>query len=520
MTARLNAVDRLVAWMDPQRGLARLRGRTLLAHYEAARPIPQRKFRRDGGSPNQLVEKGAVPLRNQMRYLDRNHDLVVGSLDVLVNNTVGAQGIGVEFQPRTLTGEIHTDYAKALSSAWRDWQRRPEVRWQHSYARCQRLLARTLYRDGEAFAQRVTGRMPGLDHGTTVPYSLELFEADMVPMDYTDESRGIKQGIQRNTWGRPTGYWLYKGHPSETISLRPDLKVIPAARMLHLAHLQRIGQLRGVTRYASVIGRIEDIKDYEESERIAAKVAAMLTGYVKRQAPDGGGYEGPLKDDNGNDIHRQIALSPGTIIDTLAVGEEIGLIDSKRPNPNLITFRNGQLRAFAAGISASYSSVSRNYDGTYSSQRQELVEQWVHYACLTDDFVGMAVQPVVEDFIEAAHLSHVVPCPKDVMPGTANDVLYVAPSMPWIDMAKEATAWLTLSQAGFISEVEVIRKAGRNPDTVLEQVAEWRRKVKEKDLRFSSDVTNQNASGLPSPPKQGSAPSRSNNDDQEDNADE
>jgi capsid protein len=106
------------------------------------------------------------------------------------------------------------------------------------------------------------------------------------------------------------------------------------------------------------------------------------------------------------------------------------------------------------------------------------------------------------------------------MPGTANDVLYVAPSMPWIDMAKEATAWLTLSQAGFISEVEVIRKAGRNPDTVLEQVAEWRRKVKEKDLRFSSDVTNQNASGLPSPPKQGAATTPSNKDDQENNADE
>jgi lambda family phage portal protein len=520
MGARLNPVDRLVAWLDPQRGLSRLRNRTLLAHYEAARPNPQRKFRKDGGSPNHLVEQGAVPLRNQMRYLDRNHDLVVGSLDVLVNNTVGANGIGVEFQPRRPNGEIHAEYAAALSDAWRDWQRRPEVRWQHSYARCQRLLARTLYRDGEAFAQRLLGKVPGLDHGTAVPYSLELIEPDFVPMDFNESARGIRQGIQHNTWMRPTGYWVSKTDPGEVTTLKPDLKVVEAQRMLHLAHLSRIGQLRGVTRFASVIGRIEDIKDYEESERIAAKVAAMLTGYVKRQAPDGGGYEGPLKDDNGNDIQRQIALSPGTIIDTLAVGEEIGLIDSKRPNPNLITFRNGQLRAFAAGISASYSSVSRNYDGTYSSQRQELVEQWVHYACLTDDFVGMAVQPVVEDFIQAADYSGVVPCPKDVMPGTANDVLYVAPSMPWIDMAKEATAWLTLSQAGFISEVEVIRKAGRNPDTVLEQVAEWRRKVKEKDLRFSSDVTNQNASGLPSPPKQGDAPSPSNTDDQEDNADE
>lgn len=512
MAAHLNPVDRLVAWLDPQRGLARLRNRTLLAHYEAARPNPQRKFRKDGGSPNHLVEQGAVPLRNQMRYLDRNHDLVVGSLDVLVNNTVGAHGIGVEFQPRTPNGEIHADYAAALSAAWRDWQRRPEVRWQHSYARCQRLLARTLYRDGEAFAQRLSGRVAGLDHGTAVPYSLELIEPDLVPMDHNDAARGIRQGIQYNAWVRPTGYWISKTHPGEATTLRQDLKVVPADRMLHLAHLSRIGQLRGVTRFASVIGRIEDIKDYEESERIAAKVAAMLTGYVKRQAPDGGGYEGPLKDDNGNDLPRQVGLSPGTIIDTLAVGEEIGLIDSKRPNPNLITFRNGQLRAFAAGISASYSSISRNYDGTYSSQRQELVEQWVHYACLTDDFVSMAVQPMVEDFIRAADLSNVVPMPADLKPGTHDDVLYVAPSMPWIDMAKEATAWLTLSQAGFISEVEVIRKAGRNPDTVLEQIASWRKKVEEKELRFSSDVRHQNASGLPSPPKQ--------NDDQANNEEE
>jgi lambda family phage portal protein len=512
MTARLNPVDRLVAWLDPQRGLARLRNRTLLSHYEAARPNPQRKFRKDGGSPNHLVEQGAVPLRNQMRYLDRNHDLVVGALDVLVHNTVGANGIGVEFQPRRPNGEIHAEYAAALSDAWRDWQRRPEVRWQHSYARCQRLLARTLYRDGEAFAQRLLGKVPGLDHGTAVPYSLELIEPDFVPMDFNDSARGIRQGIQHNTWMRPTGYWVSKTHPGEVTTLKPDLKVVEAKRMLHLAHLSRIGQLRGVTRFASVIGRIEDIKDYEESERIAAKVAAMLTGYVKRQAPDGSGYEGPLKDDDGNNLPRQVGLSPGTIIDTLAVGEEIGLIDSKRPNPNLITFRNGQLRAFAAGISASYSSVSRNYDGTYSSQRQELVEQWVHYACLTDDFVSMAVQPMVEDFIRAADLSNVVPMPADLKPGTHDDVLYVAPSMPWIDMAKEATAWLTLSQAGFISEVEVIRKAGRNPDTVLEQIASWRKKVEEKELRFSSDVRHQNASGLPSAPKQ--------NDDQIDNEEE
>ena len=67
------------------------------------------------------------------------------------------------------------------------------------------------------------------------------------------------------------------------------------------------------------------------------------------------------------------------IIDGLSVGEEIGLIDTKRPNPNVALFRQGQCGR-RRGIGASYSSISRD-NGIYSAQRQELgFEQWVHYA--------------------------------------------------------------------------------------------------------------------------------------------
>ncbi len=491
----LNAIDRLVAWLDPKRGLQRLAARTQLAHYEAARPSKQRKFRRDGGAPDGLVAQGAVPVRNQMRYLERNHDLVHGALETLVNNTVGPSGIGVEFQPRRMDGTIHTEYAQALADAWRDWCRRPEVTHQHSAAKVQRLLCRTWLRDGEAFAQRLMGTVPLLDHGTLVPYSLELLEPDMVPMDHDDGDR-IRQGIERNSWGRPVAYWLYRTHPGEAYSAKAStaLKRVAAERMLRVAKIERIGQLRGISAFATVITRLEDIKDYEESERIAAKVAAMLTGYVKRTSPDQG-YEAPTANEDGTIPTRDLSLSPGMIIDTLTVGEEIGLIDSKRPNPNLVTFRQGQLRAVAAGLSASYSSVSRDYGGTYSSQRQELVEQWVHYAAMTDDFCGMGWQPVVEDFITAAHLSRVVPMPADVKPGTHDDVLFTAPSMPWIDPLKEAGAFLALTQAGFASEVEVIRRRGGNPETTLQQIHEFRRKRDELGLRFNSDVAHLNTGG-------------------------
>jgi len=491
--ARLNFIDRAVATLWPERGVARLRARTLLAHYEGAKPNTQRRFRSTSGAPDTLPGVSAVALRNQVRYLERNHDIARGALATLVNNMVGPQGIGVEFQPRRMDGSIHTEYAAALTEAYRDWCRRPEVTWQHSWSSAQRLMARTLLRDGEGFAQRLRGPTPGLDHGTRVPYSLELLEPDLVPIDYDDEAKGIRQAVERNAWGRALAFHCYKGHPEDPRFwkgvLGSDTKRIPADRMLHMALRDRIGQLRGVSAFAAVITRLEDIKDYEESERVAAKVAAMITGFVKRNAgQDGFDPTGLDTDADGNIKPRDLRMGPGMIIDTLAVGEEIGLLDPNRPNPNLVTFRDGQLRAMAAGLGASFSSLARNYNGTYSAQRQELVEQWVHYMVLTDVFATAAVRPVVEDFISVADMSGVARMPADLKPGTHDDILFVAPSMPWIDPMREISAWELAVKAGFASEYEVLRKQGKNPSDLLAQVIDWRKKTDEAGLVFSSNV--------------------------------
>lgn len=495
-TAHLTWLDRVVAAVSPERGLARLRSRMVLAHYEAARPNTQRKFRSTSGAPNTLPGMSAKALRDQVRYLERNHDITRGALNVLVNNTVGPQGIGVEFQPRSLDGKIHQAYAAQLSEAWRDFCRRPEVTWQHSMGSMQRLAARTLYRDGEVLGQHVEGPLPTLNHGTRVPYSVEMIEPDLLPLDFDDLGRGIRQGIERNEWGRALAYHLYKGHPEDTAairSIRPDLKRLSADRVMHAALRDRIGQLRGVSAFASVITRIEDLKDYEESERVAAKVAAMMTAYVKRVSPEGYDPTGMELDEEGRLKPRDMRLSAGAIIDSLAIGEEIGLIDPNRPNPNLVTFRDGQLRAFAAGLGASFSSVARNYNGTYSAQRQELVEQWVHYMVLCDLFTSAWVRPMVERFVIVADMSGVAPMPRDLKPGTHDDVLYVAPQMPWIDPGREISAWLMAVQAGFASEYEVLRRQGKNPMDVLEQIDAWRSLAKQKDLIFTSNAASAKA---------------------------
>lgn len=486
-----NPIDSITAWFNPVAAVERAKARQTLAHYEAAKPGRLRKDRNKNPGPNQLVERSAVALRNHARYLERNHDITRGVLRTLVNNVVGPGGIGIEPQPRRADGSIHTEYAAALRALHRKWCRRPEVTAKMHWAQAERMMAYTWLRDGEGFAQQVVGPAAGLQHATEVPFSLELMEPDFIPMNFSDLSRNIRQGVQLNAWGRATAYHCFKRDPREAGAwVTPsDLKIVPAANMLHVSTMDRLHQVRGISEFASVLTRVEDLKDYEESERIAAKVAASMGAYVKR-IPGPDGYEAP---DGKAQEERHLRMQPGMIFDGLQVGEEIGMIDTNRPNPNLVAWRSGQLRAYAAGVGASFSSISRDYNGTYSALRQELVEQWVHYAVLTDDFAGQFSLPVYETLVRVAHLSGVLPIPKDVMPGTEAECLLVGQQMPWIDPLKEATAFEKLTQAGFTSEVEVIRRRGGNPREVMDQIAEWRRLSAEQGLRFTSDGANASA---------------------------
>lgn len=489
-----NPIDSITAWINPVAAVKRAQARQTLAHYEAAKPGRLRKDRNKNPAPNQLVERSAVALRNHARYLERNHDITRGVLRTLVNNVVGPRGIGIEPQPRRMDGTIHTEYAAALRALHQKWCRRPEVTAKMHWAQAERMLAYTWLRDGEGFAQQVVGPVAGLQHATAVPFSLELLEPDFIPMNFSDLSRNIRQGVQLNAWGRATAYHCFKRDPREAGAwVTPsDLKIVPAANMLHVSTMDRLHQVRGISEFASVLTRVEDLKDYEESERIAAKVAASMGAYVKR-IPGPEGYEAPSEGEAQEERH--LRMQPGMIFDGLKVGEEIGMIDTNRPNPNLVAWRSGQLRAYAAGVGASFSSISRDYNGTYSALRQELVEQWVHYAVLTDDFAGQFSLPVYETLVRVAHLSGVLPIPKDVLAGTETECLLVGQQMPWIDPLKEATAYEKLTQSGFTSEVEVIRRRGGNPREVMDQIAEWRRLAGELGLRFTSDGAN--ASGAP-----------------------
>ena len=493
----MNIIDRTIEVISPEAALRRDTARKVLKAqraYEAAQPSRLRKLKTDSGSGDAILERAGESLRLQARHLDENHDLASGVLDCLVNNVVG-RGIAVEPQVKRKGGDLAKPINDQLMELWEEWTRFPEVTWEHHFNQALRLIARHWFRDGEVLIKHVEGTRRDLDHGTLVPYSLELIEADFLPFDLNDQKKKITHGVEKNGWRRPRAYYLYKTHPGDSHSFitRADTKRFMAEKILHLKISKRISQTRGVSVFAGVMTRLEDIKDYEVSERLAAKVAASICAYIRKSLD--GPASGVQLDDAGN---RLMKMQPGMIFDNLLPGEEVGMIDSNRPNSMLEQFRNSQLRAVAAGTNTGFSSISKDYRGTYSSQRQELVEQSVHYAVLREYFIERCVRPIWERFVEMAILSGQLELPKQgINPRSLKKAEFQGPVMPWIDPQKEAVAEEKLIQAGLKARAQSIRERGGNPQDTFEQIKQEREQDEQAGLSFSTSN-----GGAPAPTEQ------------------
>lgn len=478
----------VVAPVAPRLALKRaLAMRGVRSFYEAAEPSRYRKTRNDRRSANAQNERGVLPIRAAARHLDENFDIASGILDVLIANTVGT-GIQPEPQIMLKSGEPADDVNRALLKLYDDWRFRPEVTWQYDYGTAQRLAARSWLRDGEVFGNRITGTVPGLDHGTIVPYSIELLEADFVPFDLTDRPRGIVQGVETNAWGRPRAYWVYKSHPGDLGSILAttlDTKRVSADTMMHVAMRKRLHQLRGVSIFAAVMNRLDDIKEIDETERIAAKVAAAMAGFIKKGTPDM--YEATGTGTDGQPTQREMTFDAGIIFDDLVPGEDIGTIDSKRPNNALIPFRDAQLRSAAAGVGASFSSISKNYNGTYSAQRQELVEHYMLYQILASQVVYSFCQPVWDGFVAAAVVSGALELAANVDQTTLYDATHTGPAMPWVDPEKEMNAQILAYKWAFKSRSRIIRERGDNPDQVNREILRDQQEVERLGIEIIGD---------------------------------
>lgn len=499
-----NYLDSIISYVSPSWSAARARKRNIAAAYEAAAPSRTHKAKKETRGANQSVFAAGKSLRDQARWLDENHDIVIGLLDKLEERVVGSRGIMVDPQPLNIDDTVNTEFADEIRKRWAIWSVKPEVTGRFTRPQAERLALRTWLRDGETFGQMLKGNVPGYTYLTDTKFAIELLEPDFIPFQFSEISKKIKQGIRLDSWGRPKGYQVLYDHPGESTGIRFKTKEVLAENMMHLALVKRLHQVRGVSLLHGIIIRLADLKQYEESERVAARIAAALGFYIKKGNPDS--YVAPQNEGK----KREIEFSPGMTFDNLEMGEEVGMIESNnRPNPGLESFRNGQLRAVAAGSRSSYSSIARDYSGTYSSQRQELVESFEGYSVLQDEFVAQWARPVFRNWLQMELLNMTIP--KEIDRQSLFNAVYLAPVMPWIDPKKEAEGWKIQIRGGAATQTEWIQARGKNPTEVM------RIRINEINFNLKHDlVTDTNPADDKSGPADEPRPKKSKEDDDDD----
>lgn len=510
-----NWFDRALEPFFPGKVAQRLAARQMIRAYEAAAPSRLHKAKGEAKSADMAVQLAGRSLREQARYLDENHDLVTGILDRLEERVVGADGIGIEPIPLDRDGNRMNELAAQIKTWWAEWSLHPETTGELTRPQMERLVCRSWLRDGEVLAQELRGPIASYQYLTPTPYALELLEADYLPLDADDPARGIFAGIERNAWRRVRAYHIYKSHPGDMRGWLLNTKRVEAERMIHLAHRKRLQQSRGITILHSVITRLADLKDYEESERVAARIAAAMTMYIKKGDPVL--YTDPSQQGNNtsNASHglppgsRQVPIAPGMTFDGLLPGEDVGMIESNRPNALVEGFRGAMIKAVAAGTRGGASTWSRDYNGTYSAQRQELVEAQLGYELLQNEFISGWCRRVYRSALAMAVLNGDIKLPRELDERTLYNAFYLGPVMPWINPQHEARAWEELVAAGFADEAEVARARGRNPQELKKSREAEIQENRKKGLVFSSDAYHDHygskENGSPNAPPQGAA---------------
>lgn len=459
----MDALTRFLAPLFPGLAARRVRAQAALKasqrYYDAVAPSPHRPRRGGSYSADAVMDRARGKLREYARWLDENHDLVIGILNDLEVNIIGS-GVGIEPMARRRDGSLDDETNEQLRDLWRDFWEWPEATGELSGDELDRLLCRSWLRDGEVFIHHLL--TSNLRHRTRVPYTIEALEADFVPFDLTKDD--IVHGVRKNAFGAPLGFYVYKHHPGDRMGFGGETKYVRSEFMTHVKFARRLHQTRGVSILHGVLTRLDDVKDYEESERIAARIAAAMTGYIKRN----GEYLPPESPDAPS---RTFEMEPGLIFDSLEPGEDVGMIRSDRPNSGLESYRNSQLRAVAAGTSNRFSSVAKNYNGTYSAQRQELVEGSLHTKALFNAYKHQCKLPVWHRFMDVVRLNGLVRLSPLIEESSLYRPEVRQTPMPWIDPLKELKAFQLAVECGFRSRAQVIRDMGGDPREVDAQLA-------------------------------------------------
>jgi lambda family phage portal protein len=270
-------------------------------------------------------------------------------------------------------------------------------------------------------------------------------------------------------------------------------KRIPANQVIVGFRSLRPTQLRGVTTLAPVLLLAHQLRDYLEAEIATAQRAARWLAFVTSQDPEAtmrsfGGLATVSATDSSESDYYTMEMG-NAIIDFLRSGEQVTIANHNRPGDSFEPFVKFILRAFAACVGVPYPMVSGDYgDAKYTSARVERNDMLKSVAIRRGRLIRQLCEPVKREFMFWAVATGKLELPGYMTsPEHYNRAVWMEPGMEQLDPLREGRAESDAVKDKLRSPHEVLQARGRDPEQVLDEWAEWRQMLEDRNLDMSDD---------------------------------
>lgn len=467
-------------------------------HYAAAKPTGAlQNWQPQNWSANALAQSDLNRLRARARALARDNDYMRRFLQSTENNIVGREGFLLQMRVQMDSGAPDELANKAIETAFYRWARRGvcDVSGSLSFTDLQRLLIRSVARDGEALVRHITGW--DNDFG----YALQVLDIDRLDTDFNRDANtqqnAVRMGVEINAYGRPVAYWLRTQHPydkpmAQALHLRER---VPADEISHIFLHDRPEQQRGFPMIASAIIGLQNLGGYQEAAVIAARIGASKMGFITQS--EDADFAPPIDGSTENNAHGGVDLvdsvEPGTI-HTLPPGYGFASFDPDYPHQNYDAFVKATLRGIAAGMGVSYHSLANDLEGVnFSSIRSGTLEERDNWLALQDWFINAFLFDVFDKWVQAALLLGAIKLPNgSALPAAKLDKFknhyWQGRRWQWVDPFKDIAAAEKAVALGVKSRRQIADEMGVDFDDVLNQLAREQQLLTEKGIQTAPNT--------------------------------
>lgn len=426
-------------------------------------------------TPDEEVKRNARALRARARQLGRDCSYCKRYLRLVTANVIGPRGI--KLQGRVKNG---TSYDEAVNTeierAWNAWAKKPiTIDGRLTLRRVEKLLVRTMAVDGEAFV-RIWRGFPDNPFGI----ALQPIDADMIDDRYHRNAGNglneIRMGVEIDEIGRVVGYWVTKKIESQSLGSFRDRYFVPADEMIHVYGMERFNQTRGVTWFTAAMLAAHMLDAYEETEAVAARVAAAKMGFFEQD-------ENSIADDHSSGTEPAIMeANPGSF-EFLPKGTRLASWAPDHPSGQFGAFVKQLLRKIATALDVFSNVLANDAEGvTYSTMRSFGLIERDDWRAIQQDFIEMWRHRLYDEWIKTATLTTATRLPSRDFRKYL-DVEHVPRGWSWIDPEKEVKAAVLAIQNGLGTRTAALAERGEDIDQVFATLA------REKQLAAKYNIT-------------------------------